>query len=316
MIAGFLDDVGDGEPLIPPRIERREGVEVHPLSDVVDVLHLDEDGIAVVAFGDGTGSAGTVGRYDLDRAEPIGPAVDPGFGFGTAWSNGQSAIVMGPAGFLRRIDLATGRQETLTIGVGGDAFIEAVAFPHDRSSDWFYAVVHSVQYEDVNTVTIQRLDLGSGELLAVSEPGYSAVAAAREAVVAARIDGVPVELDLLSLDPVGAAFPGANGLVDSLDIDASGRLLQVTAGESVRFYDIASRTPLGDPITTSDRWFAPAVLSEDGAASAIVATEGIVVWDLDPDRWADAACAVAGRSLTRAEWDQYIGNLAPYEPTC
>lgn len=48
-----------------------------------------------------------------------------------------------------------------------------------------------------------------------------------------------------------------------------------------------------------------------------MATEnGIVVWDLDPEHWVEPACAIAGRNLTRAEWDQYIGDLAPYRATC
>ena len=44
--------------------------------------------------------------------------------------------------------------------------------------------------------------------------------------------------------------------------------------------------------------------------------QGIVVWDLDPAHWIDGACAVAGRNLTEAEWEQYIGDLASYRQTC
>ena len=39
-------------------------------------------------------------------------------------------------------------------------------------------------------------------------------------------------------------------------------------------------------------------------------------WSLDPAQWVAGACAVAGRNLTRAEWDQYLGDLAPYHETC
>ena len=31
--------------------------------------------------------------------------------------------------------------------------------------------------------------------------------------------------------------------------------------------------------------------------------------------WIDAACELAGRNLTHAEWDRYIGDLAPYRRT-
>ena len=33
------------------------------------------------------------------------------------------------------------------------------------------------------------------------------------------------------------------------------------------------------------------------------------IWDLDPEHWVDAACRVAGRNLTRYEWNDLIGNL-------
>jgi hypothetical protein len=54
----------------------------------------------------------------------------------------------------------------------------------------------------------------------------------------------------------------------------------------------------------------------DGLAVAGVTRHGIVVWDLDPTHWVDAARRLAGRNLTHAEWNQYIGNLAPYHRTC
>jgi hypothetical protein len=31
--------------------------------------------------------------------------------------------------------------------------------------------------------------------------------------------------------------------------------------------------------------------------------------------WVEAACAIVGRDLTRAEWNQYLPTR-PYEPTC
>ena len=35
-----------------------------------------------------------------------------------------------------------------------------------------------------------------------------------------------------------------------------------------------------------------------------------------PSEVGTAACRLAGRNLTQAEWDQYIGDLAPYTTTC
>ena len=35
-----------------------------------------------------------------------------------------------------------------------------------------------------------------------------------------------------------------------------------------------------------------------------------------PEHWVTAACRVAGRNITRAEWADKIGELAPYQATC
>jgi hypothetical protein len=48
----------------------------------------------------------------------------------------------------------------------------------------------------------------------------------------------------------------------------------------------------------------------------ITTDDGLVVWDLDPDHWAEPACQLARRNLTRDEWETYIGDLATYRRTC
>jgi hypothetical protein len=60
-------------------------------------------------------------------------------------------------------------------------------------------------------------------------------------------------------------------------------------------------------------------LRRDGKALALeVPGEGddprTQVWDLDPAHWRAAACLEAGRNLTKAEWDLYLGG--DYRRTC
>jgi WD40 repeat protein len=38
-------------------------------------------------------------------------------------------------------------------------------------------------------------------------------------------------------------------------------------------------------------------------------------WDVDVSSWISRACDLADRKLTRAEWNQYVGNQE-YEQTC
>jgi WD40 repeat protein len=37
-----------------------------------------------------------------------------------------------------------------------------------------------------------------------------------------------------------------------------------------------------------------------------------VSWTMDPDQWRDAACAIAGRDLTKGEWSQYLPDRDPH----
>ena len=59
------------------------------------------------------------------------------------------------------------------------------------------------------------------------------------------------------------------------------------------------------------------VLTQDGYAltTADEALGDIIVWSLDPAVWKQRACEVAGRNLTRAEWQRYLPD-EPYRATC
>ena len=43
--------------------------------------------------------------------------------------------------------------------------------------------------------------------------------------------------------------------------------------------------------------------------------EWVMNYPMDPSVWLREACAVAGRDLTRAEWDRYLPGRE-YRPTC
>jgi WD40 repeat protein len=46
-----------------------------------------------------------------------------------------------------------------------------------------------------------------------------------------------------------------------------------------------------------------------------IAEGGAILWDLDPEHWETRACRIAGRNLTRAEWDRYLAGH-DYHRTC
>jgi hypothetical protein len=46
------------------------------------------------------------------------------------------------------------------------------------------------------------------------------------------------------------------------------------------------------------------------------AEEGTSLWALDDDSLVAAACRMANRNLTPAEWDKYLGAETAYARTC
>jgi hypothetical protein len=136
-------------------------------------------------------------------------------------------------------------------------------------------------------------------------------------LVGADSAGDVTEFDNETLQPV-ASLPGARIIPSTLQFDDSGTHMLVTApDQTVQVYDSVSRTRIGDAIPSSapegvvEAWLRP-----DGKAVAVNGPFGLVEWNLDPDALAAAACELAGRNLTLAEWSTYLGDDQEYEPTC
>ena len=306
-------DPADKDPVARAVIADANGGadEIAELPGAFGVWPTDDPSIAVVFYPDET-----IGRYDTVRHEPVGPKIHPGMLMGNAVStDGHTAtMIVDDYHRVRTIDLTTGDVVApsfdVTPGTVGQVIIDGNRL-YTQAEDWS---------GEATGFRVERRDRSTGAIITTSAPGYIRTAATAGAVIAATLDGRIVELDPDSLEPTGAPFPSVHGPVGigSLSIDASGRRLMVRADDdTLRFYDIPTRTQLGDPIDIdSDIEFPTAALRPDGLAAAAVTNNGIVVWNLDPAHWETAACRLAGRNLTRAEWEQYIGDLAAYRPTC
>ena len=61
---------------------------------------------------------------------------------------------------------------------------------------------------------------------------------------------------------------------------------------------------------------AAALFTPDGRSVVVVSDTGAGwVWDVDQSDWLQRACAVAGRSFTPQEWQQFLPGR-PYHATC
>lgn len=117
--------------------------------------------------------------------------------------------------------------------------------------------------------------------------------------------------------PAGT-LPGSRGYASQLMVSADGSTLVVRGGDrTISIYDLRTRQRVGQPIEIAEEDLNVAALRPDGRQMALGGgPRGIQIWDLDPAHWAAAACVMAGRNLTRAEWSTYLSWAGPYHRTC
>ena len=126
-------------------------------------------------------------------------------------------------------------------------------------------------------------------------------------------------VDLSSRKRVGPPMVGRPLIVTTLSVLPGGRELVGgfwggASGEA-QLFDIASGRRIGDPFPSLGP-YAAASVSPDGKTLITGDGAGMMRWDIDSDRWRAAACAVAGRNLTAAEWAQYLPDGERYRATC
>ncbi|MGY1700690.1 nSTAND1 domain-containing NTPase [Geodermatophilus sp. SYSU D00766] len=87
---------------------------------------------------------------------------------------------------------------------------------------------------------------------------------------------------------------------------------------TVTLFDVERGLPRTGPIRASPSGTAPYTHLLPGPDEELVAFSGAVPgrrYPLDPDAWLTAACDLAGRDLTRAEWERFLPARA-WQPTC
>lgn len=288
-------------------VDATDGHVVDPLDGIVAAVPTHRPGILGVSYPDGSAR-----WYDSERQRPL---PQSGEGGATFAPTGAVAIddrlvvwddqhIQGVDDQGRRVDPATTVEETfrwLTISDDGSRFF-----------------------------TLQGLDLvprtPSGE--PTGQPPVPDVMEAEtnsEVVVVATVDLDLQVLDAETLEPSGRAFPGLNSLTGLVRFaDDEQRLLVVNADRSIRLADLPSRSYLGGPIELGSysspdaavRLDVQAAIRGDGEQLAVGTVHGIVVWDLDAELLAEAACRVAGRDITEQEWEDHLAALGPYRPVC
>jgi WD40 repeat protein len=121
--------------------------------------------------------------------------------------------------------------------------------------------------------------------------------------------------DTRTWKPRGRPLPGPVPLV-AADLSPDGRLLAITSVDgTARLWDVASRRPIGGTLAGRSGDVVGAGFVHAGRELAVMHDRGGYVWDVRPSSWERHACAVAGRTLTRAEWEDALPQRE-YAPAC
>jgi DNA-binding SARP family transcriptional activator/WD40 repeat protein len=148
--------------------------------------------------------------------------------------------------------------------------------------------------------------------------GLSAGAVSPDGVVAAsRMDGSLTFLDERTLRPDGRALSDAPGTIEQFAFSGDGSLLAARGSDgNVRLIDMTNRAQVGGPIVVNGEGDRTIAFRRDGRALAEPSRNGVLIWDLRPATWVIAACQLAGRELSRQEWQTYLAASGDYQRTC
>jgi DNA-binding SARP family transcriptional activator/WD40 repeat protein len=210
-------------------------------------------------------------------------------------------------------------------GIAADGRLVAPAFAHpggrnkvlattDGSRVFTFQAGHLIQRE-ANGTRIQTVPIAE----------ITDAIATRDRLVVSTPDGQVHTFDAWTLQDRGdltSTPTQITYMVSSLD---GSRIVLVGADGTLRLADPTSRSLFGNPMgagsndsidnTQFNHSSVPA-LNADGTQLAIGTGRGIIVYDFDPAHVAAAACRIAGRNLTRAEWNRYVGTQTSYTTYC
>ncbi|HEY6888827.1 MAG TPA: WD40 repeat domain-containing protein, partial [Solirubrobacter sp.] len=117
--------------------------------------------------------------------------------------------------------------------------------------------------------------------------------------------------------PASRPFTGQAGRVEWESTSPDSHTLAVGGPEgTIRLWDLRTQQPLGAPLPALPNHYALPQFSPDGNSLFAITDAGRAYrWDMRPAAWAQHACDVAGRTLTRAEWEAVLPGR-PYAPAC
>jgi WD40 repeat protein len=117
--------------------------------------------------------------------------------------------------------------------------------------------------------------------------------------------------------PHGRPLVAHTGAVVTLNFSPDGQTLATTSDDgTTRLWDVAAARPIGTALPGLAQHTVAAAFVGGGRHLVTVYDNGRgYLWDIQPRSWARRACEVAGRTLTRAEWNDALPERK-YAPAC
>jgi WD40 repeat protein len=166
--------------------------------------------------------------------------------------------------------------------------------------------------------SVTLLDSDDGRVLVRITTGDApvgpALAFAGDVLWLGRRDGSVTRHDVTTGRQIGRAFGGHAAPVAELAV-RPGAPYVVSAGGADG--SVLVRGAAGEPLVMlPSRGSGPKIALADGGTLLVLARDGVLTrWDLLPTSWSEHACRLAGRALTRAEWDVFLPDRG-YDPAC
>ena len=128
-------------------------------------------------------------------------------------------------------------------------------------------------------------------------------------------DGKVVLWDARNGTPLGSPIQVATGAIDPISFSPDGRLFAASsADQTATLWDLRARKRLGNPFSI-EQGSIPVARFAPGSDLVIDNLTDTAQWPTDVRRWMRFACEVAGRDLTRAEWNDLLPDR-PYQSIC